>query len=409
MKKGLLLCLIAAFLVCCMAACGKTTPTPVPTQPVTEVVTPTPTEEPTEPPTPTPTPEPPTVYLKDVFGAHNMKVGTCLTTQMITMPAKEQIILENYTSVTMENSMKPDYILSQDKSKEAGDIVVEFNRDMIAMLDWAKEHNMAVRGHTLIWYSQTPQWIFYDNFDSKTGKKVDRKVMLKRMESYIRQVFEKLTEAGYADMFYAYDVANEAWMEDGKMRSQMNLWYEIIGEDYLWYAYSYARKYAPANIKLFYNDYNEQLQKKPEAIEAFVKTLVDDKGNSLIDGIGLQAHLYTSDSLTQYFAAVDRYSALGLIIEITELDVGLGAWQSIKKATDDNLAAQGRFYYELVNGIFERVDNGTLNMDSFTLWGINDSSSWRQEYSPLLLDRYFKKKPAFYGVCQMKEYAGFAQ
>lgn len=405
MKKYLAFVLTAVIFVCCFAGCGKKATAPEATPTPTQEVTLPPTDTPT--PTPSPEPVPPTVYLKDVFAAHGMKVGTCLTTQMISMAAKEKLILDNYNSVTMENAMKPDYILNQAKSKEAGALVVEFNDDMIKMLDWAKANNMAVRGHTLVWYSQTPQWIFYDNFDNKTGKLVGRDEMLKRMESLIKQMFEKLTAEGYADLFYAYDIVNEAWMEDGKIRSQMNNWYTIIGDDYLWYAFYYARKYAPENIKLFYNDYNEQF--KTDALEAFFKTLVDEDGNWLIDGIGLQAHLYTSDSLTDYFKTVDQLSKLGLIIEITELDVGLGAWQKIKQPTAENLAAQGRFYYNLVNGIFERVDNGTLKMDSFTFWGINDGASWRAEYNPLLLDKSFNKKPAFYGACQVKEFAGFDQ
>lgn len=407
MKKRIVLILAAVLLIGCIAGCTKrsekeTTPTPTPT----ETVTATPTEEPSPTPTPTPspTPTPPEVILKDIFAEHGMKVGTCLTTQMINSPVKT-IILEHYNSVTMENSMKPDYILNKQKSQETKQIVVEFNNDMLTMLEWAKENNMAVRGHTLVWYSQTPQWIFYDNFDDKTGKLVSRDVMLKRMESFIKQVFTKLTESGYADLFYAYDVVNEAWMEDGQMRKQMNTWYTVIGDDYLWYAFSYARKYAPANIKLFYNDYNEQF--KTDALEAFVKTLKDKKGNWLIDGIGFQAHLYTQDSLTDYFKTVDQLAKLGLTIEITELDVGLGKWQGIKQPTEENLAAQGRFYYDLVNGLFSRVDSGTLKMDSFTMWGVYDAASWRKEYNPLIFDKTFKKKPAFYGVAQLKEYAGF--
>ncbi len=402
MKKALSVCLLAILLAGCLAGCTKTgtkeevSPTPT----ATSTPTPTPTAE----PTPTPEPEPPTVYLKDVFGAHGLKVGTCLTAQMISMSAKEKIILDNYTSVTMENAMKPDYILNKQKSQETGNIVVEFNAEMIQMLDWAKANNMAVRGHTLVWYSQTPQWIFYEGFD-ESKKLVSREVMLARMENYIKQVFAQLEEQGYADLFYAYDIVNEAWMEDGQIRSEMNNWHKIIGDDYLWYAFSYARKYAPENINLFYNDYNEQF--KTTTLEKFIKTLVDEDGNWLIDGIGLQAHLYTSDSLDAYFKTVDQLSKLGLIIEITELDVGLGAWQNIKPATDANLAEQGRFYYNLVKGIFDRVDAGTLKMDSFTFWGINDSASWRSEYNPLLLNKSFAKKPAFYGACQIKEFAGF--
>ena len=114
------------------------------------------------------------------------------------------------------------------------------------------------------------------------------------MESMIRQVFEILTEQGYIDLFYAYDVVNEAWMEDGTMRKSH--WSEIIGDDYLWYAFYFADKYAPESIDLYYNDYNEQF--KTDTLVKFVKTLVDENGKSLIDGVGLQAHLYTSDSLS---------------------------------------------------------------------------------------------------------------
>ena len=132
------------------------------------------------------------------------------------------------------------------------------------------------------------KWIFHENFDTNAPF-VTREVMLARMESYIKQVFEKLDEYGYTDLFYAYDVVNEAWMEDGKIREEMNFWYQIIGEDYLWHAFNYANKYAPESIDLYYNDYNEQY--KTDALLKFVDTLVDEEGNYLIDGIGLQAHI----------------------------------------------------------------------------------------------------------------------
>jgi len=141
--------------------------------------------------------------IKGSFEKYNMKAGTCISPNMITNSDYEQIIRDNFNSITLENAMKPDYILNKSKSIKAGDLVVEFNRDMKKILDWAKTNNMAVRGHTLIWYSQTPDWIFYENFDTKNDL-VSREVMLARMESYIKQVFSLLSEQGYIDMFYAY-------------------------------------------------------------------------------------------------------------------------------------------------------------------------------------------------------------
>lgn len=400
MKKTIVLCLLILSVIGVTAACGKDTKNTTPTATPTEAA---PTEAPTETPTPTPSPVP-DVSLKDVFAAHGLKVGTCLTTTMTDNAAYSKLITQQFTSVTMENDMKPDYLFNQDKSKAAGDLVVEFNPNMKKMLDWAKENGMAVRGHTLVWYSQTPQWIFHEDFD-EAKPFVTREVMLKRMESYIKQVFEKLKEEGYIDLIYAYDVVNEAWMEDGSMRSAMNPWYSVIGEDYIWHAFNFANKYAPASIDLYYNDYNEQY--KTDTLEKFVKTLVDENGNYLIDGIGFQAHLYTQDSLTDYFKTVDQLSKLGLKIQLTELDICLGKYQMPKQPNAKNLAAQGVFYYDLINGLFERIDAGTLKMDALTFWGFADGMSWRKGYSPLLFNQNYQKKPAFWGAVQVRDLAGF--
>ncbi len=340
--------------------------------------------------------------LKELFAEHNMKVGTCLTTQMIGLKRTDEILLGQFDSVTMENSMKPDYIFNQKKSQEEGRLVVEFNQDAIKMMDWAKENGFSMRGHTLVWYSQTPEWIFHKDFNA-TAEYVDRDEMLSRMESMMEQVFSQLEEMGYLDLFYAYDVVNEAWMEDGSMRK--NHWSDIIGDDYLWYAFYYADKYAPESIDLYYNDYNEQF--KAQTLYDFVNTLKDEDGRYLIDGIGCQAHLYTSDNLDNYFAALEKLSETGLKIQLTELDVCLGKYQAPLSATDENLQTQGRFYYNLINGLFERVDNGTIKMDALTFWGFSDGMSWRKEYSPLLFNTTYEPKYSFYGAMQVKDKAGF--
>ena len=340
--------------------------------------------------------------LKELFAEHGMKAGTCLSSQMIDDPDASQLILDQFNSVTMENSMKPDYILNQTASQSEGRLVVEFNQDAVKMMEWAKENGLAMRGHTLVWYSQTPEWIFHKDFDNES-EYVDRDEMLSRMEDMISQVFGQLEELGYLDIFYAYDVVNEAWMEDGKLRQ--NHWSEIIGDDYLWYAFFYADKYAPESIDLYYNDYNEQY--KTLALYNFVNTLVDEDGRYLIDGIGLQAHLYTSDDLSKYLWTVEKLGSTGLKLELTELDVCLGRYQSPLLPVDENTQSQGRFYYDLINGLFERADAGLIKMDALTFWGFSDGMSWRKEYSPLLFNASLKPKYAFFGAMQMKEKAGY--
>ena len=340
--------------------------------------------------------------FKKVYEQYGIKAGTCLSDTMIAQSRYTDLIKENYNSVTLENFMKPENILDKTKSIAAGDIVVEFTKKTTDLLDWAKSNGLSVRGHTLVWYSQTPDWIFYKDFDSTKGL-VDRDTMLARMESYIKQVFEQLDTLGYTDMFYAYDVVNEALMEDGTYRDSQ--WKTIIGEDYIWYAFHYADKYAPKSIKLYYNDYNEQF--KTAAIVKLAQSLVDKDGKSLIDGIGCQGHLYTEDSIENYISMLKTFSKLGLDVQITELDVCLGSWNNIEKATDENLKAQGKYYYNLINRIIVENAAGNTSVSAITFWGFADNLSWRNTRSPLVFDSNLKPKYAYYGAIQDHDNAGY--
>lgn len=329
-----------------------------------------------------------------------LNTGTCINGYVI--KSFSDNITQNYNSVTSENDMKPEAILSQSKSIEAGDLIVEYNSRTREQLDWAKENNMKVRGHVLVWHSQTPQWIFYEEFDQKNTL-VDRDTMLARMESYIKQNFELLEELGYSEIFYAYDIVNEAVEDDGSLRD--SLWKKVIGDDYIWHAFYYADKYAPEHIKLYYNDYNEQF--KTEALVELAESLVDEDGRSLIDGIGCQAHLYTQDSIFKYMKTLEAFSDTGLDVQITEIDVSLGSWQNILEPTDENLRDQGQYYYELVNKIIEGNKAGTTNVSGITFWGVNDDISWRRDRSPLLFDKDMKPKYSYFGAIQDKSHAGY--
>ena len=409
MKKKSYAMLLAGVLL--LGGCGQQEGTVTPaiepevTEAPAEVAQPTEKTEPTESAeaTATPTPEEEEqVTIQSVFAEHGMKAGTGVTAHDIKNKLMAELIVTNFNSITCGNEMKPDYVLNQKKSQEEGHVVVEYGKDTLALLEFAKENHMSMRGHTLVWYSQTPEWLFHENFDAKEPL-VDRDEMLVRMEDMIRGNFEQLKDLGYLDLFYAYDVINEGWMEDGSPRGCH--WYDIIGDDYYWYAFYFADKYAPETVDLYYNDYNEQF--KADTLVGFVDTLKDEDGRSLIDGVGLQAHLYTSDDLDLYFEAMDKLAATGLKLQLTELDVCLGKYLEPDEKNEDTLKAQGQFYYDLIHGIFERVDAGKVQMDALTIWGTTDSASWRREYNPLPFDGAMKPKYAFYGIIQDRENAGF--
>ncbi len=340
--------------------------------------------------------------IKDIYAAYGIKAGTCLSDAMLAQSKYTNIITKNFNSITLENYLKPDYILSRVKSIASGDIVVEITPRTTALLDWAKRNGIPVRGHTLIWYSQTPEWIFHQDFDMNKPL-VDRDTMLARMESIIRQVFSQLNKSGYLDMFYAYDVVNEAIMDDGTYRN--SLWYQVIGADYIWYAFSYADKYASESVKLFYNDFNEQI--KSASIIKLAKSLVDKDGRSLIDGIGCQAHLNIDDSIDSYIDALRAYSALGLDLQITELDVAIGSRKNPLNATEAYLKQQGQFYYTLLSRIATENIAGTAKVSAITFWGFADSLSWISNRSAVLFDSALTPKYAYYGAMLEHDRAGF--
>lgn len=339
--------------------------------------------------------------IKSVFDSLGFEqTGTCINGMAI--KSYSDHIIQNYSSVTMENEMKPEAILNQAKSIEAGDIVVEYTSRTTELLDWAKENGLKARGHVLVWHSQTPEWIFHEDFDTNKAL-VDRDTMLARMESYIKQNFEFLEEKGYIDMFYAYDIVNEAIEDNGLLRKSK--WLETIGDDFIWHAFYFADKYAPEHVKLYYNDFNEQF--KTEHFVKLAESLVDEDGRSLIDGLGCQGHLYTKDSIDQYIAMLEAFKATGLEVQITELDISLGTWTNILPATDENLRAQGQYYYEFINRIVEGNKAGTTNVNGITFWGVSDMMSWRRDRSPLLFDLKLRPKYAYFGVVQDKDNSGY--
>ncbi len=337
-----------------------------------------------------------------VYEQVGIKAGTCLSNTMINNEKYSQILLDNFSSITLENEMKPDVLLNREASTEEGDIVVLFPQSTTVLLDWAKENALSAHGHLLVWFTQTPDWIFYEDFDI-SKELVDRDTCLNRMESYIRGTFEQLEELGYSEMFTSYDVVNEALEDDGTLKDCH--WLDIIGEDYIWHAFNFAKQYAPDNIKLYYNDYNEQFKK--DYIIDLVKSLVGEDGNYLIDGIGCQAHLYTYDSVNRYVETLEAFSETGLDIRITALDVSLGTWQKAIGASDDNLRMQGDYYYRLISTIVGENMRGNTNVSSITFWGFADNLSWKPDRHPLFFDEDMNPKYSYYGAKLDKNNAGY--
>ena len=385
-------------------------------------------------------------YLKNVY-ADRFKVGVAVQaishwgdqSAEIGNAAKESFISSQFNSMTFGNEFKPAY--NFDAESES---LFTVNRAAEELLDWAKDNGMPVRGHTLVWHSQVDPSIFAKDFTATVDGKptrdynanldedclVDRATLLSRLEKYINGVIEYTYANGYADVIYAWDVVNEAADENQPDGMRKSYWYKIIGPDFLYYAFLYAReaetKYSVEYADLYgldpegdlssitpglyYNDYNEWFPKKCDAIIAFLTETQYNEGHrmvqsdvinpdgdgtiygdGLIDGIGLQGHLTVSDSLYQYKDAIEKYSAAINNLQVTELDVGKAV------AGEEGEYKQAKFYYDYFKMLCDCQGAGA-NINSVTVWGLTDTSSWRKESEPLLFYSDLTGKPAFEAV-----------
>ena len=351
--------------------------------------------------------------LKDVYYDY-FKIGGAVTAKELAPKSTQDLILKHYNSITLGNELKPENMLDKKATleyyKETDDNTVpkvKLNGAAKIILDFCREHDIPVRGHVLVWYSQTPYWFFTEDYTDK-GALVSKATMLKRMENYIKGVFEAL-EAEYSDVdFYAWDVVNEAWEDGGTPRLKgkyedyngSSAWVAIFGDNsFIEPAFEYARAYAPTGTKLYYNDYNEYMQGKQEAI---IKMAKDLKAKGLIDGIGLQSHLNCTNNGTsdpfpyvqQYESALKKYTELGLDLQITELDV------TYDKKVANGEKLQAKYYSDIFDAIVKYKDY----ISAVVFWGTTDDQSWRASQYPLLFNEKYEAKPCFDSIIDGIQY-----
>lgn len=320
------------------------------------------------------------------------KVGTAVTASELAMAKTKPMIEYHYNSITPGNELKPDALLNITKSQKENKPVVTLSNGAKSILDYCSENGIPFRGHCLVWHSQTPRWFFREGFKNN-GEIVSKEEMTKRMEEYIKAVFE-LVKTSYPNLkIYAWDVVNEAFADgSGNLRTAgtdaskgQSLWTQIYGDQsFIDSAFAFARKYAPKECKLYYNDFNEYIEPKRNAIYELVSRLYK---NGTCDGIGMQSHLATNyPSVTLYKLALDKFSTIGCDIQVTELDI------TIENGATD--ATQAKLYSDL----FDLYIKYAEHISAVIFWGTQDGTSWRSSKNPLIFDANFVPKKAFYSI-----------
>ena len=344
--------------------------------------------------------------LKDAF-AGVFRVGAALNANQFTeRDAKGAALVKaQFNTTTPENVLKWEVVHPQPTTYDFGqsDRYVAFG----------EANGMFIVGHTLVWHSQTPRWVFQD----ANGAPLTRDALLARMRDHIQTVVGR-----YKGRVKGWDVVNEALNEDGTMRRSP--WLTIIGDDFIEKAFQYARDADPA-AELYYNDYNLEAAAKRNGAAELVKRL---KAKGIpIAAVGSQTHekLYNTATAAKLDTTISVLGALGVKVNITELDVDVLPAATQNRTADVGVTAQQGMSAAVnpyANGLPDAVQQALARryadlfsvfvkhrgtVDRVTFWGVGDGDSWLNNWPmrgrtnyPLLFDRQDAPKPAFDAVLQ---------
>jgi endo-1,4-beta-xylanase len=351
---------------------------------------------------------PPTPSLKETF-KNDFLIGTALNTFQIEErdPIAAKLVPQQFNAATAENSMKAVWIHP------------EWDRYNFTVADklveYGKKYNIKINGHTLIWHSQVPRFV-------RSMKSPDS--LREYFTSHITTVASR-----YNGKIFSWDVVNEALNEDGSLRPSIFL--QQLGEDYIVEAFRLAQKASP-DAELYYNDYNIERPKKRAGALALIKKI--QAAGVRIDGVGIQGHWRAARiPLADIEQSILEFSALGIKVMFTELDLSvLPNPRDVDNAdvsmrTDSSGPAMNYYPNGLPDSVHTILSKGYEDLfriflkhkdkvSRITFWGVNDGQSWLNNFPirgrtnyPLLFDRQFLPKPAFYAVIATKNRQGSIQ
>lgn len=341
------------------------------------------------------------VPLKDAY-ADYFHIGAAI------FPAQQtglhgEMLAKHYNMITAENIMKPESIQPSEGN---------FNwAQSDAMIEFAKEHDMDVRFHTLVWHSQTAGWVFRDKDGNPMvvdGEIVDpdnheenKQLLLDRIETHIRAVVER-----YAHDIDSWDVLNEAIEGGGYRKSD---YFVMTGTDFIHHAFQTTRDELDkqgAKGKLYYNDYESQDPNKSRLIYEMAEEMIEL--GVPIDGIGHQAHMSLSwPSIDHLVASIEKMASLGLDNQITELDMSLytsdhqASFETYDNIPEDILEKQVERYDALFTALRDLSDD----ISSVVFWGIGDDHTWLHDFpvkgrlnAPFVFDHNLQAKESYHAI-----------
>ncbi|MBD2012803.1 endo-1,4-beta-xylanase [Microcoleus sp. FACHB-53] len=284
-------------------------------------------------------------------------------------PNYRQVLAREFQILVPENAWKFEFVHPNRDRYEFGQVDT--------LINFAKDNNMEVRGHPLVWHYSLPKWINEGNFS--------RDELIDILRTHVKTLVGR-----YRGQIPVWDVVNEAINRDGSLRD--TIWLRNIGPEYIDMAFQWAHEADP-QAKLFYGEYmTEEINQKSDGVYTLVSGLL--QRGVPIDGIGFQSHLGLSylprlDSLAQNF---DRFNQLGLEVQFTELDMKI---QDGKGSLEERLAKQAKAYSDLL-----KVCLQAKKCTALITWGFTDRYTWIADVTgeveaPLIFDASYRPKPAY--------------
>lgn len=380
--------------------------------------------------------------------------GTAIMSSEISDDTLMALVKKHFNAVTFGNELKPDALFNYQIGQSVDSTTITFqgkelkvpvvndkqeNLDFSradAMLDKILEWNNAnpnnkirVRGHVLVWHSQTPEWFFHEDYDVAKPY-ADKETMNRRLEWFIFSVFDhyfgKAANGKYDGLFYGWDVVNEAvngnTYRDDKVISDASdtstsdtrhgsnsMWWRVYkSNEFIINAFKYANKYAPNDVELYYNDFGETDNTKCEGIVKLINDVKSADGTRL-DAFGMQAH-YNVDgfSAAQFKSVAKKYAQAAGKVQLTELDFKASSTYDGTAATRESEYTKMAYCHKNLYEAIKALKAEGTNVSGLTVWGVIEPNSWLHSQSdlgggasgsaqcPLLFDGNYKAKPAYW-------------
>lgn len=378
--------------------------------------------------------------------------GTAIMLSEISDDTLMELVEKHFNAVTFGNELKPDALFNYQIDgnsvptktitfegeelqvpvvNDAGDSLDFSRADAMAdkILEWNNAHpdqKIRIRGHVLVWHSQTQEWFFHENYDI-TKPYVNKETMNRRLEWFISSVFDhyfgEAANGKYDGLFYGWDVVNEAVigntyrtdkvsaaesLSEIRHGNNSSWWHVYESNEFIINAFKYANKYAPANVELYYNDFGETDNTKCEGIVKLINDVKSAEGTRL-DAFGMQAH-YNVDgfSAAQFKSVAKKYAQAAGKVQLTELDFKASSTYDGTAATKESEYTKMAYCHKNLYEAIKALKAEGANVSGITVWGVIEPNSWLHSQSnlgggasgsaqcPLLFDGNYKAKPAYW-------------